>query len=124
MENSNGLKNLYLTLFILGIVSCILGFFLGFFLSIAILVITLIIKSKLPKDTPSSGGLKVMFFSSITQISWYVFSFIFSILSGILFPDSLISVFFLFFNILVAFMLFVAYIIGTILIYKDYDKIN
>lgn len=130
MENNNELKGFYLALFILGVVSCILSFIpiLGFLLSIAILIITLIIKSKLPNDLPSPKGLKIMFFTSIVKIVHSIFSFIFSILiailSSIFFTSGIMSLFMMFFSILLIFGIFISYIIGSILVYKEYDEIK
>lgn len=127
MENNDGLKGMYLILLILCIASCILSIILGFLsfiLSIVTIVITLITKSMLPKDAHNPAGIKVIFWTSVFNIIKTIFMFILFIFSFFIFKSVEFNIIYMIFSFLLPFIVFIAYIIGSILVYKEYDKIN
>lgn len=125
MENNNGIKGAYLALFISGIISCLLSFILGFILSIGVFIISLIVRSKLPKGESSPIAVKLMFFTSIIQFFSIIILFISAISLAIISDGS--EIIFLPLSLLeltMNFLFFIAYAIGSFLVYKEYDKID
>lgn len=120
MDNyDSSIKSMYLTIFILGLVELLLPF-----VGIATFITALILRSKLA-DTgrPNSRGINLMLIGSGMHIGIVMISLA-SIFSPLFYLITFIRFFSFVINILLYITSFVIIIIGSIMIYKEYDVIN
>mgnify|MGYP003414175838 FL=1 len=122
MENKNNLDSLYTNLFVLGIVEAVLLIFLGFFVGIATFIVALIIKSRLPKNSPTPTGIKIMIIASATHFIAFFLNIFMSFISIIFSSIYLVGIFSVLtsvFYFLALMFVFVMLIIGCIMVYKE-----
>ena len=121
-DREDKLKNLRLTLAILGIIGSLLGWILGVFIFIPILVIALIIIFKTPKDEPKSKAAVLLATAASISIIlgiFYIFSFIVSLFS---IGGSAMIIGLYIVQFFVGITVFIMSIIGTILAFIEYSK--